>query len=168
MVWKMVAIIWLDFMIMLCIERFRHETHFHFSVLFDEKMLQKYKFYEIMKFVLSPRRPSYGLAMRLRNGFSAWNCRLVRLHFDYNSSKAEVIRKCSVPWLCRIFRVNIFKNKKRQQNIYIIKAGVCGHSNVRTLTSPPVLMLWGIQGYLWLPYDLTEVIKLFGVIFKQK
>ena len=45
---------------------------------------------------------------------------------------------------------------------------VCGHSNVRTLTSPPVLMLWGTQGYLWLPYDLTEVIKLFGVTFKQK
>ena len=44
---------------------------------------------------------------------------------------------------------------------------VCGHSDIR-LTSPPVLMLWGIQGYLWLPYDLTEVIKLFGVTFKQK
>ena len=44
----------------------------------------------------------------------------------------------------------------------------CHHSNVRTLTSPPVLKLWGTQGYLWLPYDLMEVIKLFGVIFKQK
>ena len=120
----MVAIIWLDFMIMLCIERFRHETHFNFSVLFDEKMLQKYKFYEIVKFVLSPRtrRPSYGLAMRQRNGFLHETVTLqglVRLQFDYNSSKAEVIRKCSVPWLCRIFRVNIFKNKKRQQNIPI-------------------------------------------------
>ena len=111
----MVAIIWLDIMIMLCIERFRHETHFHFSVLFNEKMLQKYKFYEIVKFVLSPRRPSYGLTMRLRNGFLHETVTLkglVRLQFDYNSSKAEVIRKCSVPWLCIIFRVNIFKNKK--------------------------------------------------------
>ena len=45
---------------------------------------------------------------------------------------------------------------------------VCGHSNVRTLTSPPVLMLWGTQGYLWLPYDLTEVIKLIGERFEPK
>ena len=57
--------------------------------------------------------------------------------------------------------------------IYVIKSGVCvcvsvcGHFNVR-LTSPPVLMLWGTQGYLGLPYDLMEVIKLFGVTFKQK
>ena len=52
--------------------------------------------------------------------------------------------------------------------IYIIKADVCGHSNVQTLTSPPILKLWDSQGYLWLPYDLTEVIKLFGVTSKQK
>ena len=38
--------------------------------------------------------------------------------------------------------------------------------NVR-LTSSPVLMLWGTQGYLWLHYDLTKVIKLFGVTFIQ-
>ena len=44
---------------------------------------------------------------------------------------------------------------------------VCGHSNVR-LTTPPVLMLWGTQGYLWLPYDLTEVIKLIGETFEPK
>ena len=44
---------------------------------------------------------------------------------------------------------------------------VCGHSNVR-LTTPPVLMLWGTQGYLWLPYDLTEVINLIGERFKPK
>ena len=43
---------------------------------------------------------------------------------------------------------------------------VCQHSDVR-LTSPPVLMLWGTQGYLWLPYDLTEVIKLTGETFAQ-
>ena len=55
--------------------------------------------------------------------------------------------------------------------IYIIKSdvcvSVCGHSDVR-LTSPPVLKLWGTQGYLWLPYDLTKVIKLIGVTFEQK
>ena len=45
---------------------------------------------------------------------------------------------------------------------------VCQHSNVPTLTSPPILKLLDSQGYLWLPYDLTEVIKLFGVTFKQK
>ena len=45
---------------------------------------------------------------------------------------------------------------------------VCGHLNVPTLTSPPILMLWGTQGYLWLPYDLTEVIKLIGERFEPK
>ena len=45
---------------------------------------------------------------------------------------------------------------------------VCGHSNVQTLTSPSVLMLWATQGYLWLPYDLTEVIKLIEGTFEQK
>ena len=44
---------------------------------------------------------------------------------------------------------------------------VCGHFNVR-LTTPPVLMLWGTQGYLWLPYDLTEVINLIGETFERK
>ena len=36
------------------------------------------------------------------------------------------------------------------------------------LPYPAVLKLYDSQGYLWLPYDLTEVIKLFGVTFKQK
>ena len=36
------------------------------------------------------------------------------------------------------------------------------------LTSPPVFKLLDSQGYLWLPYDLTEVIKLFGETFEQK
>ena len=45
---------------------------------------------------------------------------------------------------------------------------VCGHFNVRTLTSPPILKLWVTQGYLWLPYDLTEVIKLIGERFEPK
>ena len=56
--------------------------------------------------------------------------------------------------------------------IYIIKARVCvfvcGHSNVQTLTSPPVLKLWDSQGYLWLSYDLTEVINLIGETFEPK
>ena len=63
-------------------------------------------------------------------------------------------------------------NRPYLVNIYIIKAGVClfvcQHSNVRTLTSPPVLKLWGTQGYLWLPYDLTEVIKLIEERFEPK
>ena len=67
---------------------------------------------------------------------------------------------------------NILSELYRYVCIYIIKSGVClfvcQHSNVPTLTSPPILKLWGTQGYLWLPYDLTEVIKLIGVAFKQK
>jgi hypothetical protein len=45
---------------------------------------------------------------------------------------------------------------------------VCHYSNVPTLTSHPVLKLCDSQGYLWLPYHLTEVIKLFGEIFGPK
>ena len=45
---------------------------------------------------------------------------------------------------------------------------VCGHFNVRTLTSPPILKLWVTQGYLWLCYDLMEVINLIGETFERK
>jgi hypothetical protein len=45
---------------------------------------------------------------------------------------------------------------------------VCQHSNVQTLTSPPVLKLLDSQGYVWLPYDLAEVIKLIGETFGPK
>ena len=45
---------------------------------------------------------------------------------------------------------------------------VCGHSNVQTLTSPQILKLLDSQGYLWLPYDLREVIKLIGETFGPK
>ena len=45
---------------------------------------------------------------------------------------------------------------------------VCGHFNVSTLTSPPILKLWDTQGYLWLPYDIMEVIKLIGETFGPK
>ena len=55
--------------------------------------------------------------------------------------------------------------------IYIIKAGVC-LSLLKcpnpNYTSPPVLGLWDGQGYLWLPYDLMEVIKLIGETFVPK
>ena len=56
--------------------------------------------------------------------------------------------------------------------IYIIKSGVrvcvfVNTRNVQMLTSPPILKLCDTQGYLWLPYDLTEAIKLIGVTFKQ-
>ena len=44
---------------------------------------------------------------------------------------------------------------------------VCGNFDVQ-LTSPPVLKLWDTQGYLWLSYDLTKVIKLIGETFGQK
>ena len=36
------------------------------------------------------------------------------------------------------------------------------------VTSPPVLKLWDSQVYLWLPYDLTEVIKLIEERFEPK
>ena len=55
------------------------------------------------------------------------------------------------------------------RDIYIIKSGVClSLLECTNVTSPPVLKLWDSQGYLWLPYDLTEVINLIGVTFKQK
>jgi hypothetical protein len=44
---------------------------------------------------------------------------------------------------------------------------VCQHFNVQ-LTSPPVLKVWDTQGYLWLPYDLAEVINLIGETFEPK
>ena len=43
---------------------------------------------------------------------------------------------------------------------------VCQHSNVPTLTSSPVFKLLDSQGYLWLPYDLKEVIQLIGETFE--
>ena len=39
---------------------------------------------------------------------------------------------------------------------------------VWTLECPQILKIWDTQEYLWLPYDLTEVIKLIGVTFEQK
>ena len=36
------------------------------------------------------------------------------------------------------------------------------------VTSPPVLKLQDSQGYLWLSYDLAEVINLIGETFEQK
>ena len=45
---------------------------------------------------------------------------------------------------------------------------VCWHRNVPILTSPPVFKLWDTQGYLWLPYDLMEVINLIGETFEPK
>ena len=57
----------------------------------------------------------------------------------------------------------------REQHLYYKGRclSVCHYYDVR-LTSPPVLKLWGTQGYLWLPYDLTEVIKLIGERFEPK
>ena len=70
-------------------------------------------------------------------------------------------------WLKLAIKNQIFLHKNI---ISILQRPVfaCQHSNVPTLTSPPILKLWDTQGYLWLPYDLTEVIKLIGVTFEQK
>ena len=86
-------------------------------------------------------------------------------------SKAFALLKVSRRCLKQIFPgfpiINASKYIFWNFGIYIIKADVC----LRTLwctnvTSPPVLKLWDTQGYLWLPYDLTEVINLIGVMFK--
>ena len=45
---------------------------------------------------------------------------------------------------------------------------LCDYSNVQILTSPSVLKLLDSQRYLWLSYDIAEVIKLIAVTFKQK
>ena len=42
------------------------------------------------------------------------------------------------------------------------------HSNVQLLISPLILKLLDTQGYLWLLYDLTEVIKLIEETFWPK
>ena len=57
------------------------------------------------------------------------------------------------------FFFKVFKKWTKIMNLYY---------KGRCLSSPPVLKLWDTQGYLWLPYDLTEVIKLIGVTFNQK
>jgi hypothetical protein len=85
-----------------------------------------------------------------------------------------------LPDYCHSFRISVIPSilvsfLPKEVAIYasiIIKSGVClsvcGHSNVPTLTSPPILKLLDSQGHLWLPYDLLEVIKLIGVTFKQR
>ena len=75
-------------------------------------------------------------------------------------------------WWSLVFVVVVFGLGFGLIFIYIIKSVVClfvcGYYDVPTLTSPPVLKLWDIQGYLWLSYDLMEVINLIGVTFEQK
>ena len=74
----------------------------------------------------------------------------------------------------KLNETNLFSNSKNSfgpsANLYYKSRClcVCQHSNVQTLTSPPVLKLWDTQGYLWLPYDLTEVINLIGERFQPK
>ena len=73
------------------------------------------------------------------------------------------------------YNVSFYVCKKWPRNktrIYIIKSGVCLPVCLsvcrfvclsllwKMLTSPSVLKLLDSQGYLWLPYDLAEVIKL--------
>ena len=67
------------------------------------------------------------------------------------------------------FSAKSFNFDQTYLNLYykVRCVSVCRHFNVR-LTTPPVLMLWGTQGYQWLPYDLTEVIKLIGERFEPK
>ena len=57
------------------------------------------------------------------------------------------------------FFFKVFKKWTKIMNLYY---------KGRCLSSPPVLKLWDTQGYLWLPYDLTEVIKLIGETFGPK
>ena len=45
---------------------------------------------------------------------------------------------------------------------------MCQHYIVKTLTSPLFLKLLNSQGYLWLPYDLAEVIELNGETLEPK
>ena len=74
----------------------------------------------------------------------------------------------------KLNETNLFSNSKNSfgpsANLYYKSRClcVCQHSNVQTLTSPPILKLWDTQGYLWLPYDLTEVIKLIKERFEPK
>ena len=82
--------------------------------------------------------------------------------------RLRIFHSCLWWGICGYFYDTFFRKQVLGEKIiiYIIKAGVCvsvcGHLNVPTLTSPPILKLLDSQGYLWLPYDLTEVIKLIG------
>ena len=82
-----------------------------------------------------------------------------------DGTKLKIPFEITPSLICKMSRLRTFS-----LDIYVIKSDVClfvcGHSDVR-LTSPPVLKLWGTQGYLWLPYDLTEVINL-GETFEPK
>ena len=96
------------------------------------------------------------------------NCRQAFLNipgpmYPCRSHAAEVM-------LVLTFALNCLSCKHSMlSNIYIIKTGVCvSQLNVPTLTSPPILKLLDSQGYLWLPYDLAEVIKLIGERFEPK
>ena len=68
-----------------------------------------------------------------------------------------------------LLRFLCYKQYRKKHLYYKVRCmSLCQHSNVPTVTSPPVLRLWDSQGYLWLPYDLTKVMNLFEVTFKQK
>ena len=120
--------------------------------------------------------------------FQKWH---IPLKMGYSSNNGTFLHKWRIPpkkahsskngtflpnvtlihiWYIHLKMAHSSKNDTFLQkwHIYIIKAGVCGHSNVPTLTSPPLLKLLDSQGYLGLPYDLMEVIKVIGVTFKQK
>ena len=94
-------------------------------------------------------------------------------------STLDTRKSSGLKLFCFVFKFsNIFKFEsllkfyevKGKYNLYykVRYVFVCGHYNVPTLTSPSVFKLLDSQGYLWLPYDLAEVIKLFGETSERK
>ena len=53
-------------------------------------------------------------------------------------------------------------------DIYPVKLSICVFVNSTNITSPLVFKLCDTQGYLWLSYDLTDVINLTGNIQVKK
>ena len=63
--------------------------------------------------------------------------------------------------LCHSFRISVIPSV-----VLSFLPDYC--PSFRIIVIPSVLKLLDSQGYLWLSYDLTEVINLIGVTFKHK
>ena len=93
---------------------------------------------------------------------------LFSIHFikqNHFSDTSKNLRSANfrAPQTASVFYSNFTKPDLGSKNLHFLN-----YSNVPTIASPPVLKLLDNQGYLWLPHDLTKVIKLIGETLGQK